>query len=151
MRIPFTCVQVDFGRYSDTVSSTLVHIFFQLARNPEHISKLRDELVRHIGSSEEIVDQKLQNAEHLNGVIFEVLRLHPPVPTAIPRLTPSEGLQIDGTRIPGNVTVWCSQYAIGRSMFTTLFFLQSLISITTDRTKPLHRRTSLRRRLILYS
>lgn len=147
----FQVRQVDFSHYSDTVASTLVHTFFQLARNPEHISKLRDELARHIGRSEEIVDQKLQNAEHLNGVIFEVLRLHPPVPTALPRLTPSEGLQVDGTHIPGNVTIWCSQYAIGRSMSSTLFFLQSIISIRTDRINFLYRRTGLRERLLLYS
>ena len=111
---------IDFTHYSDTVSSTLIHIFYQLACNPEHIPKLREEIALHIDPSEEILDQKLQNAEHLNGVIFEALRLHPPVPTAIPRLTPPEGLQIGQTYIPGNVTVWCSQYAIGRSTFAYL-------------------------------
>ena len=129
--------RIDFTHYSDTFSSTLIHIFYQLARNPEHIPKLREEIALHVNPSEEIIDQKLQNAEHLNGVIFEALRLHPPVPTAIPRLTPPEGLQIGQTYIPGNVTVWCSQYAIGRSTFAQLAFFQSIISIPTDRMKPL--------------
>lgn len=116
--------------HSDTVSSSLTHIFYQLARNPEHIIKLREEIAQYISSSEDIQDHKLQNAEHLNGVIFEALRLHPPVPTSIPRLTPPEGLQIDKTHIPGNVTVWCSQYAIGRSVFAQFSFFDFQIQFT---------------------
>ena len=101
--------------HSDTTATTLTHILYRLACNPEHISKLREEIAQHVDPSEEIVDQKLQHAPHMNAIIYETLRLHPPVPTALQRLTPPEGLQIDDTYIPGNVTVWCSQYAIGRS------------------------------------
>ena len=64
-----------------------------------------------------VSDQSLKHLGHLNGVINEALRLHPPLPSALQRLTPPEGLQIGDTYIPGNVTVWCPQYAIGRSMF----------------------------------
>lgn len=109
--------------HSDTTATSLTHIFYELARNPEHISKLREEIARHISPSEEIDDQNLKYAHHLNGVIHETLRLYPPVPTALQRLTPPEGLQIGNTHIPGNVTVWCSQYAMGRSSFFFLLFL----------------------------
>lgn len=54
--------------------------------------------------------------KHLNGVINESLRLFPPVPTILPRLTPAEGLDVGGTFIPGNTTVFCPQFIVGRSM-----------------------------------
>ena len=62
--------------------------------------------------------QDLQYLPHLNGVINETLRLYPGVPTAMQRLTPPEGLDINGTFVPGNTVVYCPQYAICRSMFS---------------------------------
>ncbi|OJD30452.1 cytochrome p450 [Diplodia corticola] len=53
---------------------------------------------------------------HLNALIAETLRLHPPVPSALQRLTPPAGLTLpSGTHIPGNTVVWCPAYVIGRS------------------------------------
>lgn len=67
--------------HNDTIATILTHILYRLACNPEHIFKLREEAVRYIGPSEEIVDQKFQHASHMNAVIYETLRLHPFVPT----------------------------------------------------------------------
>ena len=58
---------------------------------------------------------KIQHLDYLNAVIHEALRLHPPVPVALQRKTPPEGLMIDDTFIPGNMTVYCPQYVLGRS------------------------------------
>jgi cytochrome P450 len=78
---------------------------------------LREEILPLVEASGEIPHLKLQYLDHLNAVINETLRLHPPVPTAIPRLTPPEGIQIGDTFVPGNTTVWCPQYVLGRSKF----------------------------------
>lgn len=43
-------------------------------------------------------------------------RLNPPVPTALQRLTPPEGIMLGDVHIPGGTTVWCPQYAMMRSM-----------------------------------
>lgn len=80
-------------------------------------------------SSGEVAHQNLQYLNHLNGVINEALRLHPPIPTALQRLTPPEGLDIGGTYIPGNVTVWCPQYAIGRSEFDPVYRMLSVLRL----------------------
>ncbi|KAE8420722.1 cytochrome P450 [Aspergillus pseudocaelatus] len=53
--------------------------------------------------------------KHLNGIIYETLRIHSPVPSYIPRKTPPEGINIDGTHVPGNMNVSCPQWVIGRS------------------------------------
>jgi cytochrome P450 len=104
---------------SDSTSATLTHIIYELCRNPSHIARLREEMLalrnNHDDALGDIPHKHLQYLEHLNGVIYETLRLHPPVPTALQRLTPPEGLDIAGTYIPGNTTVWCPQYALGRS------------------------------------
>ncbi|KAI0466717.1 cytochrome P450 [Xylaria cf. heliscus] len=100
----------------DTTSITLSTIFRYLAQYPHHVSLLRaeiDALPRTEVGDYAYAD--LSGLEHLNGVIHEALRLFPPVPTSLPRITPPEGLDIDGTFIPGNTTVICPQYVIGRS------------------------------------
>lgn len=100
---------------SDTTATSLTYTLYQLARHPEHIAKLHAEINKGVRSAGAVSDQSLKHLGHLNGVINEALRLHPPLPSALQRLTPPEGLQIGDTYIPGNVTVWCPQYAIGRS------------------------------------
>jgi tryprostatin B 6-hydroxylase len=94
------------------------------------VQKLREELAPYFEDvSSEIWHQNIAHLDHLNGVIWEALRLYPPVPSALQRMTPPEGIDIDGTFIPGNMTVYCPQYVIGRSEFnpfrTVLQFLTS--------------------------
>jgi cytochrome P450 len=108
---------------SDTTASTLTHIFYHLAQDPQHVKRLRLEIGSRIDTSDGIVPVKLQDLNYLNGIINETLRLHPPVPTAIPRLTPPEGIQIADVHIPGHITVWCPPYATGRSTLSKAFVL----------------------------
>ncbi|CAJ2505022.1 Uu.00g124160.m01.CDS01 [Anthostomella pinea] len=99
---------------SDTTGATLTHALYELVKHPEHIEKIRNELAPFMTDGQ--VDfQKIQSLPHLNCVIDETLRLHPPVPTALPRRTPSEGITVGEVHVPGDMTVWCSQYAIGRT------------------------------------
>lgn len=99
---------------SDTVAIVLTHIFFYLARDPTHIQKLREELEPLMRSDEPFNIRTVQNAKHLNGVINEALRLHPPTPSGGFRMTPSQGITVDGVFIPGGVNVNVPIYALGR-------------------------------------
>ena len=101
--------------HSDTSASTLTLIFYELARHPDQMERLRQELLEHLSSSGEVQHRDLQYLDYLNGVIFETLRLYPPVPTAPYRKTPPEGIKVGDTYVPGNATVFCPQYIIGRS------------------------------------
>ncbi|KAI1113575.1 cytochrome P450 [Nemania sp. NC0429] len=101
---------------SDTTATVLTTIFKYLAQYPHHMSQIRaeiDPLPRNELGDHFYTD--LTNLKHLNGVINEAMRLFPPVPSVLPRLTPPEGLDIDGTFIPGNTTVFCPQFVVGRS------------------------------------
>ncbi|CAI7591138.1 unnamed protein product [Penicillium discolor] len=101
---------------SDTTSATLIHIFRFLVEHPQHVNVIRAEL-KNLPRTElgDYQPPDLAELKHLNGVINEALRLFPPVPSALPRVTPLEGLTIDGTFIPGNTTLYCPQYVLGRS------------------------------------
>ncbi|KAJ5901633.1 L-ornithine-N5-monooxygenase [Penicillium taxi] len=100
---------------SDTTATTLSTIIYELARNPRHIELLRQELASHVEPSGEVLNENIAKLEHLNGVINEALRLHPVVPTTIQRKTPPEGITIGDVFIPGDTTVICPQYVLGRS------------------------------------
>ncbi len=53
---------------------------------------------------------------HLTGVINESMRFLPAALTTNPgsRITPPEGLVVDGTFIPGGVKICTSRYVIGK-------------------------------------
>ncbi|KAL8743874.1 MAG: hypothetical protein Q9190_003812, partial [Brigantiaea leucoxantha] len=105
-------------KINDTTASTLTHVFYELAQHPQHIAKLRNELDSIADPPKlplDVQDQSIRHLDHLNGLINETLRLHPPVPTALPRLTPPGGVTIGGIFIPGETTVMCPQYVLGRN------------------------------------
>ncbi|KAI4255372.1 MAG: hypothetical protein LQ352_002604 [Teloschistes flavicans] len=99
---------------SDTTSSTLVCVLHELAKLPNGIPKLRSEIDSLLTAGKPISNHNLHSLTFLNGIINETLRLYPPT-GMLQRITPPEGLDIGGTQIPGNTTVFCPFYALGRS------------------------------------
>lgn len=105
-------------RDSDTVASTLIYLFRCLALQPAHAEILRKESL-----GVDIYDPRaLASLDHLNGVINEILRLFPSVPTGGYRETPPEGVVIAGRFIPGNITVVAPRYTIGRCKLSLFNF-----------------------------
>jgi tryprostatin B 6-hydroxylase len=91
---------------------------YELVRHPEEIEKLRAELGPHTnGANRDFSHSTIAHLDHLNGVINEVLRLYPAVPSYLQRKTPLEGIIIDGIHVPGNVSIICPLYTIGRCEF----------------------------------
>lgn len=105
----------------------------ELARHPEHIQRLREELAPYMPDpTVDVLHQQIANLDHLNAVIYETLRMYPPVPTALQRKTPPEGIDIGGVYIPGSMTVWCPQYAMGRSKEFLYNHSSSLLIFTIE-------------------
>ena len=99
----------------------MVFATFELCRHPEQVRKLRDQLESVTKArGEEIPNETIQNLQHLNAVIYETLRLYPAIPGAIQRLTPPEGIFVNSVHVPGNMTVYCPQYVIGRSEYSVV-------------------------------
>jgi tryprostatin B 6-hydroxylase len=100
---------------SDTTSATLVYMFNYLAQNPALVEKARKELAPLVREDGTFDNKKANDAQFINGCINEALRLHPPVPTALQRITPPEGITIGDTYIPGDTVVWCPGYVMGHA------------------------------------
>ena len=104
---------------SDTTAATFSHLFCHLASQPEIVAKLREELTPLVGGggSVDVQNQKIQDADYLNGVINETLRLNPPVPSGVFRKTPKEGIMVNETFIPGDTVVQVPGFVLGHGMF----------------------------------
>lgn len=112
---------------SDTTAATLTYLFYHLASDPSLVENLRKELQPLLKQDGSFDNKELQNAEYLNGVINETLRLHPPVPGGVSRYTPKEGVVVGETRIPGETVVSVPLWTVGRCtfpLFLSLFFLR---------------------------
>jgi cytochrome P450 len=89
-------------------------MFYHLAQDSSHVERVREEIRPLRGPDGEFNVKNLQSADHLNGIINETLRLHPPVPSGTLRVTPSEGITVRDKFIPGNTTVVSPTWTVGR-------------------------------------
>lgn len=106
---------------ADTNAITVSNVCYNLCRFPEHQQKLYEEL-QHLPLNENVIDdQYLLDKPYLLSIINETLRLYPPVPGGLQRLTPPEGAVIAGCYIPGNMNVSTPTYALHRGMGTYLY------------------------------
>ncbi|KAK4565839.1 hypothetical protein LTR86_003688 [Recurvomyces mirabilis] len=90
----------------------MTYLFYHLAQEPEDVQKIRKEVQPLMKGNWS--DKDIRGAEHLNGAINEALRLHPPVPSGLFRMTPAEGLHVGETFIPGSTTYLMPSYVMGR-------------------------------------
>jgi hypothetical protein len=87
----------------------LANALFFLTSNPSKYQRLQKE-----------VDEANLNGgdappiPYVDAVINETLRLKPPVPGGMSRVTPPEGLTIDEVFIPGNIVVISPQHVVQR-------------------------------------
>ena len=85
-------------------------MLYLLARHPKDTETIHQELL-----TVDIRDASSINAlPHLNGAINEAMRLLPAVLTFVTRVSPSEGMNVEGTFIPGNIKIAAPRYSIGR-------------------------------------
>lgn len=91
-------------------------MFFELSQNQKALQALQKEVDDLYASTENIDAITLSKLRYMDAVINETLRLHPPVPSGLQRMTPPEGLQIDQTFIPGNTILQIPSYTMYRGM-----------------------------------
>lgn len=109
------------GAGVDTTATALSFCVYHLAAEPKHQRKLHEELTaagQAPQSQFSLEHNVLKGLPYLNGFINECLRLHPPLPAGVPRLTPPEGLNIGDVYIPGDVTILTPIYTIQRCEFS---------------------------------
>lgn len=106
---------------SDTAASTLNALFYLLARHPEKLRRLREEIDSAVPAGQELCHAALVKKPYLEGCINESLRLCPAVLSGLQRETGPEGLRTAGVYIPPGMIVSVPTYTIQRGIVLTLF------------------------------
>ena len=79
-----------------------MYISYHLAKD----HNLIDQLAKELSPYKTVEDLNLNELEKLplfNAVLFECLRMYPPVPIPVGRICPPQGVTIEGCFIPGGV------------------------------------------------
>ena len=95
----------------------LTCLFYQLCLNPE-VEKVLQKEVDDAFANQPMDSVSLSKLTYLEAVINETLRLHPPVPSGVQRMTPPEGLQIGDTYVPGDTIVQVPFHALFRGSYS---------------------------------
>lgn len=99
---------------SDTTNSALVHSMYRLAKHQDVQETIYEELGRCWEPGTQLELCTLSNLNYLSAFINEVLRLHPPAASGLPRVVPHGGLTIHGTFIPEGTNLITPTYALQR-------------------------------------
>ena len=92
---------------SETTATLLSGATYFLLKNPRTYAAAKDEVRKAFQAAEDITLTSTAQLPYLHAILEESLRLYPPVPLALPRVTPPEGDMIDGVFVPGNVSRCC--------------------------------------------
>ncbi|KAH7402582.1 cytochrome P450 46A1 [Pyrenochaeta sp. MPI-SDFR-AT-0127] len=90
---------------TETTATLLSGLTYLLLKNPEKMTKLKEEIRSTFASSDDISMEALAKLPYVNACIKEGLRRYPPVAVGLPRLTPANGSTICGEFIPPGTTV----------------------------------------------
>ena len=92
---------------SETTSTVLAGCTYYMLRpeNEEALQRLVDEVRLTFNNAEEITQEAVRKLEWMDAVVWEALRLYPPLPIALPRVVPDGGTMVAGCWVPGGVSV----------------------------------------------
>ena len=99
---------------TDTTGNTLTYLFFELARNQMWQERLRTKLEPIDFHNSVPTYHSIQSLPVLDSVIWETLRMHPPVPSSLPRVSPGGGAEVSGIYMPSNTIVSSQAYTTQR-------------------------------------
>ncbi|KAG4907791.1 hypothetical protein JHK82_056443 [Glycine max] len=99
---------------TDTTASTLEWAMTELVRNPDVMSKAKQELEQMISKGNNPIEEAdIGKLPYLQAIIKETLRLHPPVPFLLPRKADKD-VDIGGYTIPKDAQVLVNTWTICR-------------------------------------
>ncbi|KAI9667995.1 MAG: hypothetical protein M1821_000815 [Bathelium mastoideum] len=100
---------------SDTTAISIGAVLYHLCKNPLCKAKLLEEInaVQQKGQCGESISLEVaRNIPYLQACIQEALRCHPAVGMSLPRVTPPDGIHVDGTFIPGGTVIGTNPWVI---------------------------------------
>lgn len=75
---------------SESTASGLAGITFQLLKHPEALKKAVEEIRSAFAAENDIVPESVKRLPYLAAMVSEGLRMYPPFPEGLPRLTPRQ-------------------------------------------------------------
>jgi len=96
---------------SETSATTLSAMTYYLCRNPVVYQRLKDEVRGAFQSADEITSVRA-TLPYVNAVLNEALRIYPPVPIGLPRITPKGGAMVAGYFVPEGTTVGVHPWSV---------------------------------------
>ncbi|XP_043717948.1 cytochrome P450 71B10-like [Telopea speciosissima] len=97
----------------DTGAVLMEWAMTELAKNPEVMNKVQEEIRNTVGKKGKVVEAVIDQLKYLKMVVKETLRLHPPAPLLVPRET-MRHFTINGYDIYPKTRIQVNVYAIGR-------------------------------------
>ncbi|CAK7207444.1 hypothetical protein SEUCBS139899_010254 [Sporothrix eucalyptigena] len=97
---------------SETSATTLNGLFNYLTNYPDVYAKLKQEIRGAFSVGTEITAARAAALPYLTACLEETMRIYPPIPNGMPRVTPPEGCFIDGRWVPGNTVVSLHMWAV---------------------------------------
>ena len=98
---------------SETTATTLACVFYYLSKNPSVQKKLQSQLDSALGSRPWSYED-VKTVTFIDDILNETLRLKPALASGGHRVTPPQGITVDGTFIPGDTNVFVPTYRIQR-------------------------------------
>ncbi|KAK5701173.1 hypothetical protein LTR17_022829 [Elasticomyces elasticus] len=99
----------------ELTSAALCGLFVLLIANPTKMSMLCNEIRSSFTDNSTISLACASALPYLDACVEEALRLYPPSPTGLERLTPPQGIAIGGHAVPGGVRVSVAPVAANKS------------------------------------
>ncbi|CAI9088250.1 OLC1v1022530C1 [Oldenlandia corymbosa var. corymbosa] len=119
---------LEFSMTMDNIKAVLLDIFLagsgssaktinwtmsEMMKNPKIMEKAQEEITRVFGERSHVDEACFDKLKYLKSVIKETLRLHPPGPLLLPRVS-NENCIINGYKIPAKIKVIVNAWAINR-------------------------------------
>ena len=107
------------GAGSETTATTLAAATYFICAHPEVMKKLYAEVRSAFKSEEEIDINSVGNLTYMLAVLKETMRIYPPVPIALARITPPSGSPIASEHVAGGVSYnrWMTRTLISRPLY----------------------------------
>ncbi|KAK0125566.1 hypothetical protein ONS95_000427 [Cadophora gregata] len=100
---------------AETMATVVSGMFYYLLSNSSAHSILKAEIRSQFKSADEINGNTVQKLKYLSAVIKEALRMFPPLPGNLRRITPPEGCMVGGQFVPGDTSVGVHIFAANYS------------------------------------
>jgi cytochrome P450 len=99
---------------SETSTTALSGILYFLLKNPSTMAKLNEEIRMTFKSDADINMAGVQSLKYTLAVIYEGMRLFPPVPGSLRRVVTPGGRELAGNFVPGGTIVAVDLFSAGR-------------------------------------